>query len=55
MLHTMADRSSNEADFLCFFLYLAWRLWKACCDACGYGEYYLCGRVLSASIEVPVV
>jgi uncharacterized membrane protein len=29
MLHTVADRSSNEADFLCIFLYLAWRLWKS--------------------------
>jgi hypothetical protein len=28
MGHTMADRSSNEADFLCILLYLAWRLWK---------------------------
>jgi hypothetical protein len=26
--HTMADRSSNEADFLCILLYSAWRLWK---------------------------
>jgi hypothetical protein len=24
----MADRSSNEADFLCIWLYVAWRLWK---------------------------
>jgi hypothetical protein len=29
MGHTMADRSSNEADFLCIWLYLAWRLWKS--------------------------
>jgi hypothetical protein len=29
MRHTMADRSSNEADFLCILLYLAWRLWKS--------------------------
>jgi hypothetical protein len=28
MGHTMVDRSSNEADFLCILLYLAWRLWK---------------------------
>jgi hypothetical protein len=28
MGQTMADRSSNEADFLCILLYLAWRLWK---------------------------
>jgi hypothetical protein len=28
MGHTVADRSSNEADFLCILLYLAWRLWK---------------------------
>jgi hypothetical protein len=25
----VADRSSNEPDFLCNFLYLAWRLWKS--------------------------
>jgi hypothetical protein len=29
MGHKMADRSSNEADFLCIFLYLAWRLWTS--------------------------
>jgi hypothetical protein len=29
MGHKMADRSSNEADFLCILLYLAWRLWKS--------------------------
>jgi hypothetical protein len=29
MGHTVADRSSNEADFLCILLYLAWRLWKS--------------------------
>jgi hypothetical protein len=29
MGHTMADRSSNEADFLCILLHLAWRLWKS--------------------------
>jgi hypothetical protein len=29
MGHTVADRSSNEADFLCVFLYLACRLWKS--------------------------
>jgi hypothetical protein len=28
MRHTMADRSSNEADFLCILLYLPWRFWK---------------------------
>jgi hypothetical protein len=28
MGHTVADRSSNEADFLCILLYLAWRLRK---------------------------
>jgi hypothetical protein len=28
MGHTVDDRSSNEADFLCILLYLAWRLWK---------------------------
>jgi hypothetical protein len=29
MGHKMADRSSNEADFLYILLYLAWRLWKS--------------------------
>jgi hypothetical protein len=29
MGQTVADRSSNEADFLCILLYLAWRLWKS--------------------------
>jgi hypothetical protein len=29
MGHKMADRSSNEADFLCILLYLAWRLRKS--------------------------
>jgi hypothetical protein len=29
MGHTVADRSSNEADFLCVFLYLACRLWQS--------------------------
>jgi hypothetical protein len=28
MGHTMADRSSHEADILCILLYLAWRLRK---------------------------
>jgi hypothetical protein len=27
--HTVADRSSNEADFLCVSLYLACRLWQS--------------------------
>jgi hypothetical protein len=25
----IADRSSNEADFLCILLHLEWRLWKS--------------------------
>jgi hypothetical protein len=25
----IADRSSNEADYLCILLYLAWRFWKS--------------------------
>jgi hypothetical protein len=29
MGHKVADRSSNEADFQCNLLYLAWRLWKS--------------------------
>jgi hypothetical protein len=28
MGQTVADRSSNEADFQCILLCLAWRLWK---------------------------
>jgi hypothetical protein len=28
MEQTVSDRSSNEADFQCILLYLAWRLWK---------------------------
>jgi hypothetical protein len=28
MGNKVADRSSNEADFLCILLYLPWRLWK---------------------------
>jgi hypothetical protein len=28
MRQTVADRSSNEADFLCILLYLAWQLWN---------------------------
>jgi hypothetical protein len=40
MGQTVADRSSNEADFLCILLYLAWRLWKSVSDACREGKYY---------------
>jgi hypothetical protein len=29
MGQTVADRSSNESDFQCILLYLAWRLWKS--------------------------
>jgi hypothetical protein len=29
MGQTVLVRSSNEDDFLCIFLYLAWRLWKS--------------------------
>jgi hypothetical protein len=29
MGHKMADRSSNEADFVCILLYLPWRLCKS--------------------------
>jgi hypothetical protein len=37
MGQTMADRSSNEADFLCILLYLAWAVMEKCCDACREG------------------
>jgi hypothetical protein len=40
MGHKMADRSSNEADFLCILLYLAWRLWKGVVTLVVHGEYY---------------
>jgi uncharacterized membrane protein len=40
MLHTVADRSSNEADFLCILLYLAWRLWKSVVTLVFTGKYY---------------
>jgi hypothetical protein len=29
MGQTVADRSSNEADFLCSLLHFPWRLWKS--------------------------
>jgi hypothetical protein len=37
---TVADRSSNEADFLCILLYLAWRLWKSVVTLAVTVEYY---------------
>jgi hypothetical protein len=39
MGHTLADRSSNEADLLCTFLYIAWRLWKSVVTLAVTGEY----------------
>jgi hypothetical protein len=51
MGHTVADRSSNEADFLCILLYLAWRLWKSVVTLAVYGEYYF--RSGFSASEVP--
>jgi hypothetical protein len=50
MGHTVADRSSNEADFLCILLYLAWRLWKSVVTLAVkrntiFGRFYLIRRV----------
>jgi hypothetical protein len=44
MGHTMADRSSNEADFLCIFLCIpvfSMAVMDKCFDACGGGEYFI--------------
>jgi hypothetical protein len=38
MGHTVADRSSNEADFLCNFAVFSVAVMEKCCDACGYGN-----------------
>jgi hypothetical protein len=48
MGHTMADRSSNEADFLCILLYLAWRLWKSVVTLV-FTVFTISGRAFSAS------
>jgi hypothetical protein len=39
MGHTVADRSWNEADFLCISCILSVAVTEKCCDACGDGEY----------------
>jgi hypothetical protein len=39
MGHTMADRSSNEADFLCISCIERGGYGRGC-DACRDGEYY---------------
>jgi hypothetical protein len=39
MGHTVGDRSSNEADFLCISCFSV-AVMEKCCDACGDGEYY---------------
>jgi hypothetical protein len=44
----MADRSSNEADFLCILLHLAWRLWKSVVTL-AVTVITISGRVFSAS------
>jgi hypothetical protein len=48
MGHTVADRSSNEADFLCILLYLAWRLWKGVVTLAVTGNT-ISGRVFRVS------
>jgi hypothetical protein len=39
MGHKMADRSSNEADFLCISVFSV-AVMEKCCDARREGEYY---------------
>jgi hypothetical protein len=48
MGHTVADRSSNEADFSVYFLYLAWRLRKSVVTLAVTGNT-ISGRSFSAS------
>jgi hypothetical protein len=48
---TVADRSSNEADFLCILLYLAWRLWKSVVTLAVKGNT-ICGQIF-LSQKVP--
>jgi hypothetical protein len=48
MEQTVADRFSNEADFLCILLYLAWRLWKSVVTL-AVKENTICGRLFSVS------
>jgi predicted nucleic-acid-binding Zn-ribbon protein len=43
MGQTVTDRSSNEADFQCILLYLAWRLWKSVVTLAVKGNT-ICGR-----------
>jgi hypothetical protein len=50
MGHKMADRSSNETDFQCILLYLAWLLWKSVVTLAVkgntfYGRFLLLQRV----------
>jgi hypothetical protein len=44
MGHTVADRSSNEADFVCILLCLAWRLWRSVVKLAVKRDT-ICGRV----------
>jgi hypothetical protein len=50
----MADRSSNEADFLCILLYLTWRLWKSVVTLV-VTRNTIPSRVLSASLGAGVL
>jgi hypothetical protein len=52
MGQTVADRLSNEADFLCILLYLAWRLWKSVVTL-AVKENTICARFL-LSQRVPM-
>jgi hypothetical protein len=50
--HMAAERSWKDADFLCF-MYLALRLGKKCCHACGDMNYYFrCDSLVSAESSV---
>jgi hypothetical protein len=44
MGHTMADRSSNEADFLCIIAVFSVAVMEKCCDACGFTVITVSGR-----------
>jgi hypothetical protein len=49
MGHTVADRSSNEADIIfLYFLYLAWRFWKSVVTLAVTGNT-ISGRIFAAS------
>jgi hypothetical protein len=43
----VADRSSNEADFLCIFVFSV-AVMEKCCDACRDWEYYFRSAFLAS-------